>query len=140
MLKELVKIADALDAAGMKKEANGLDAIINKLAQSNELEKVAREFAKSLYASRVPFYRIFFDVNEDNVGGGNVMVRYKQADEVHPQYKEYRKDMSEQEIEKRLESLASRALLENIDTIKFEVKPTGNETFLVRFYWESFNE
>lgn len=43
MLKELIKIANSLDAAGLQKEADELDEVIQKLSQKRHWEDMALE-------------------------------------------------------------------------------------------------
>ncbi len=49
MIKDLVKLANRLDAKGLGKEADGLDGIITKMAGDSPYEPLAREALKSIF-------------------------------------------------------------------------------------------
>lgn len=58
MIKDLIKVAAELDAAGFKKEADKIDAMISKLAQKRPSMYHGRFFANEEMASKIhPSYR-----------------------------------------------------------------------------------
>lgn len=58
MIKDLIKVAAELDAAGFKKEADKIDAMISKLAQKRPSIYHGRFFANEEMASNIhPSYR-----------------------------------------------------------------------------------
>ena len=96
MIKELIKIASALDARGLVKEADKLDAIIRKMAEFSgmvtedynidraatklEIEKaktIGREIAERLirqYPNEIPKEAISYDLNHGLFGYLNEML------------------------------------------------------------------